>query len=657
MSSRARELESLLLPAVAALPLYFTGSISISSILIFHAVLLVVAFARVFVRWTASPVLLQVVAAGYLLFFPFDGLVLSRSLIRASTHLLFFIAVYQCADPARRQEGKRFLVTALLFVTAIATSTDITVVAFIVAFAFLSFRELMLLSHHESEYLVAAEPTIPASGRTAAAYLVCTMIAGALLFPILPRVRNPMVRGISGDLADTSTGFSETIDFSSNRAVSNNPEVMARVWMSREAALLFTPVRLRGGVYDRFDGKRWRAGGPDMLRTIRQVRNGRYVIGTPVGFTASATIQQRPNHDRRLFLPSGTYQVGRLLQMSEEPVHDSYSTYELTRSDATFEVLMSRATREFPIRPARVVRYPASPEIALLARQMSAGAPNPLATASAIETYMSTRFRYVKNEVAMTRRVTLDDFLLRTHEGHCEYFAAGMVALLSTLNIPARVAGGYYGGEFNPLTGYIVMRKRDAHAWVEVFADNRWNTFDPTPASERPGSATDNVIGAYANALRDSVNYFWDRYILTFGIADQLVLLTRAIEKGTELLALGRTSFGRATAAVLSRTTLITVSIILSILLLGSAFARFRAPLFQQLVSRMGELGIEVTDAMTTEELLERVAREQPALLTEVRRVVEVYRRERFSALSTSSADRAAARLALRNIRRSETPV
>jgi len=657
VTSKARELESLLLPAVAALPLYFTGSVSVMPIVVFHLALLAIAMARAFSGWAASPVALQILAAGYLLFFPVDGLILSRSLIRASAHLLFFIAVYQSADPTRKQEGKRFLVTSLIFVTSIATSTDITVVFFIVIFVFLSFRELMLLSHFETEQLVDKQTSMVPTGRAAALYLVSTVIAGSLLFPLLPRIKNPLVRGIAGDLADTSTGFSDTIDFSTSRGASSNPEVLARVWMSREASLLFSPIRLRGGVYDRFDGgRRWRAAGPGVLRNVRQNRSSRFVIGTPSGFVATAIVQQRRTRDRRLFLPSGTYQLGRLLQLSEEPVHDSYSSFELSRSEVTFEAFMSHATREFPIHPPHVLSYPASPDIALLARSIVGPATKSAAMAEAIERYMATNFKYVKNDVPMARPVPLEDFLLKTHQGHCEYFAAGMVVLLSTLNVPARVAGGYYGGEFNPLTGYFIIRQRDAHAWVEVFVDNRWNVYDPTPSDQRPGSAPGGVLGAYANALRDSVNYFWDRYILTFGIADQLALITRAIEKGTELFAAGRASVGKAVDTLFSRSTLIVVSAILAILLLGSAISRLRAPLFKQLELRMADLGIEVTSSMTTEELLEKVAREQPGLLGQVRQVVDVYRKERFSPLSSSKAERSAARQVIRDLRRSERP-
>jgi hypothetical protein len=42
---------------------------------------------------------------------------------------------------------------------------------------------------------------------------------------------------------------------------------------------------------------------------------------------------------------------------------------------------------------------------------------------------------------------------------------------------------GYQGGDFNPLSGHMVVRQRDAHAWAEVWLAGRgWTRVDPTAA-------------------------------------------------------------------------------------------------------------------------------------------------------------------------------
>ena len=43
--------------------------------------------------------------------------------------------------------------------------------------------------------------------------------------------------------------------------------------------------------------------------------------------------------------------------------------------------------------------------------------------------------------------------------------------------------GGYQGGEINPLTGHLVVRQYDAHAWAEIWVPQvGWQRVDPTAA-------------------------------------------------------------------------------------------------------------------------------------------------------------------------------
>lgn len=106
--------------------------------------------------------------------------------------------------------------------------------------------------------------------------------------------------------------------------------------------------------------------------------------------------------------------------------------------------------------------------------------------------------------------------------GHCEYYASAMTVLLRMWGVPARVVVGYapslppdelqrlpeirdalsalknYGTvtdlrkalspeAFAALSLATVVRKSDAHAWVEVFdpAMEQWVFYDPTPAESR----------------------------------------------------------------------------------------------------------------------------------------------------------------------------
>lgn len=89
---------------------------------------------------------------------------------------------------------------------------------------------------------------------------------------------------------------------------------------------------------------------------------------------------------------------------------------------------------------------------------------------------------------------SIDDFLFRTRNGYCEHFASAFAFLMRAARVPARIVGGYLGGERNPFGNYLIVRQSDAHAWVEVWLPKTgWTRIDPTsaiaPARVRQGSA------------------------------------------------------------------------------------------------------------------------------------------------------------------------
>jgi hypothetical protein len=75
----------------------------------------------------------------------------------------------------------------------------------------------------------------------------------------------------------------------------------------------------------------------------------------------------------------------------------------------------------------------------------------------------------------------LADFLLRTHSGHCEYYATATVLLLRAAGIPARYATGYSVQEYSELEKRYLVRRRHAHAWARVWVQGAWRDVDTTP--------------------------------------------------------------------------------------------------------------------------------------------------------------------------------
>ena len=80
-------------------------------------------------------------------------------------------------------------------------------------------------------------------------------------------------------------------------------------------------------------------------------------------------------------------------------------------------------------------------------------------------------------------RNEVDDFLFDRRAGYCEHFSSAFVVLMRAAGVPARVVTGYAGAYRNPVGGYWLVRKSDAHAWAEIWLPARgWVRVDPTAA-------------------------------------------------------------------------------------------------------------------------------------------------------------------------------
>lgn len=139
--------------------------------------------------------------------------------------------------------------------------------------------------------------------------------------------------------------------------------------------------------------------------------------------------------------------------------------------------------------------------------------------------------------VPPTGRHAVDDFLFETRVGFCQHFSSSFAALMRGAGVPARVVLGYSGGYRNPIGGYWIVRRMDAHAWVEVWLNGRgWTRVDPT-AAVNPDLVLDTVedlarrealLPDAFGPLRDVGDWLqrnWNDLVVSFDAARQASLL------------------------------------------------------------------------------------------------------------------------------------
>jgi hypothetical protein len=119
----------------------------------------------------------------------------------------------------------------------------------------------------------------------------------------------------------------------------------------------------------------------------------------------------------------------------------------------------------------------------------------------------------------------LDQFLFESKEGNCEFFASSFALILRAAGVPARLVGGYLGGEYNQLGGYYLVSEGMAHVWVEVYLDGQgWLRVDPSRFARNAASVWASPRRSLLLRLRmalDSVDHTWNRAVITYDFERQ----------------------------------------------------------------------------------------------------------------------------------------
>jgi transglutaminase-like putative cysteine protease len=118
----------------------------------------------------------------------------------------------------------------------------------------------------------------------------------------------------------------------------------------------------------------------------------------------------------------------------------------------------------------------------------------------------------------------LEDFLFEKKSGYCEHFAVAFATLLRLAKVPARLVGGYYGGEYSEIGGYYLVSEDRAHLWVEALVDGYWERLDPTRLArnaESVGNVQPQRMRGFSQWV-DAFNYYWNRTVISYDLSQQL---------------------------------------------------------------------------------------------------------------------------------------
>lgn len=283
----------------------------------------------------------------------------------------------------------------------------------------------------------------------------------------------------------------------------------------------------RAKVYDVFDGSNWRA----------QRLQSAVLPATDVRAPYNYTVIAEPHQQFSLFSlgapqqhSANTLYTKEALLVTEQPLSQRLS-YQVSSS---IGVLKASGNIN------RYLQLPAgNPQSRMLAQQLSQNAGTAATLVQRISQYFQDQqFRYSLSPGELSG-AQIDQFLFERKLGFCSHYAGATVFLLRAAGVPARLVGGYLGGEWQDDGAYLQVLQKDAHAWVEYYQDGNWLSFDPTALIEPSllqETLSDATLADFAGAgggwmlvqlrimllqpLRD-LDYYWSMWVLSFDSAQQ----------------------------------------------------------------------------------------------------------------------------------------
>ena len=440
-----------------------------------------------------------------------------------------------------------------------------------------------------------------------------------IIFLLFPRVQGPLW-GLPQDAYSGLTGLSDRMSPGSLDNLIQSGAIAFRVQFADELPEK-SDLYWRGPVFIDYDGQTWRARPPYLqprgkVPTIEAgSKTYRYVVTLE-----PHNLRWLLPLDLPVTLPEGSALTSTLETIAREPVRNR-GRYSFT---STVDAVANR--QESAAMLQQSLRLP--PGLNPRARELAASWQARFKTPEMISNAALLHFRqeafYYTLQPPLLGQHAVDDFLFDTRSGFCEHFASAYVFLMRAAGVPARVVAGYQGGEINPVDGYLTVRQSDAHAWAEIWLDEKgWVRVDPTAAvapsrieqgieaALPAGDSLPALVRIDYEWLRDlrnrweAANNAWNQWVLGYNPQRQREVLSR--------LGLREPDWRNMTAAL---ATLCGITLLLVTLwtLAQRRTETAAQRLWMRFCSRLVQLGIRRANWEGPIDFAARVAREQPEL-------------------------------------------
>jgi transglutaminase-like putative cysteine protease len=447
--------------------------------------------------------------------------------------LVFFMALKPMEISARRDSMVVIMLGFFLLLTHYFYSQSIPTGLWLLASTLLLIATLIRLHG-------GAQPW-RAIVRYAALLLLQSAPFMLILFLLFPRVQGPLW-GLPQDAYSGLSGLSERMSPGSLNNLIQSGAIAFRAEFSG-ALPEKSELYWRGPVFLDYDGQTWRARAPYLQPRGKAPaieagdRSYHYVITLEAHNLRWLLALEHP-----LQRPNDSTLTPSLETLAREPVRNRVRYSFASSVNAVANRQESTAMLQ------QSLRLP--PGLNPRSRELAASWQNQFKSAEMISNAALLHFRqedfFYTLQPPLLGAHAVDEFLFETQSGFCEHFASAYVFLMRAAGVPARVVGGYQGGEINPVDGYLTVRQSDAHAWAEIWlADRGWVRIDPTAAvapsriergieaalpADDPLPALIRIDADWLRDLRnrwEAANNAWNQWVLGYNPQRQREMLGR----------------------------------------------------------------------------------------------------------------------------------
>ncbi|MBT3204114.1 MAG: DUF3488 domain-containing transglutaminase family protein [Gammaproteobacteria bacterium] len=347
-----------------------------------------------------------------------------------------------------------------------------------------------------------------------------------ILFVLVPRIPGPLW-GLTPEQRGGITGLSDTMSPGAISSLIRSNEVAFRVTFE-DSVPAQHQLYWRGPVMVNFNGRTW---SQQKHKKVSQVNKDDSLV------LSRYTITLEPNGKKWLFgldipvqTPSSSYMNTEYQLTSSKPVNDlkrytisSLLDYRMGMDDPLEYLILADTYHESR-----------NPQTLALGQQWSKKFNSDIEIVDqALYMFRNQEFIYTLHPPSLGKHSS-DEFLFQTRRGFCEHYASSFALLMRAAGIPSRVVTGYQGGELNQVGNYLIVRQSDAHAWTEVWLEDKgWVRVDPTAAvspdrieqgldQALPESFSNFKIGKHSPFLSklmynwDNLQHNWNNMILNY---------------------------------------------------------------------------------------------------------------------------------------------